>query len=154
MASVGNETPLQRTWTTEGYFTTCVSDYVFDRVKGDVYWYNADRRWKYYRGESSVVIMGFSGFIRYNMLLQLLGSGPLCVHTGGRVVPFLARTVVIHSYCPPETWYKGQWKVDKCALLSHLLKPFCCCPDERTKVACASRAIHACRLFVNCKDSD
>ncbi len=58
-----------------------------------------------YDGQSTLVIDEFYGWISRDLMCRLSDRYPLNVQTKGGMVPFLAKTIIITSNAPPDSWW-------------------------------------------------
>ncbi len=63
--------------------------------------------WDGYRGQETVVIDEFKGWIAQEQFKRLADKYPLQVETKGGMMPFLAKRIIVLSNYEPTTWWSG-----------------------------------------------
>lgn len=92
--------------------------------------------WDGYRGQETVIINDFRGWIPYDVLLQLVDKYPMSVKRRGREpLPFVSKRVIITSSLSPEECYHNRDDNDSIEQLKRRFKI----------IECVSNAIHISR---------
>lgn len=81
--------------------------------------------WDMYRGQETVIINDFRGFIEYDELLQIVDKWPYNVKRRGRPpLPFVSKRVIITSALSPEEVYHNRNEKDDIAQLLRRFQVF------------------------------
>lgn len=89
------------------FYASKRKDDKFKTPEEDIYYKNkSDKWWDEYRGQTSVIIDDFYGWIQYDQILRLCDRYPLSVEYKGGSTQFNSQHIFITSNEPPENWYR------------------------------------------------
>lgn len=105
-------------------YQSCDDVFILENSNGDNVW------WDGYRGESTLIIDDFYGWIKHNLLLRLLDRYPCRLEVKGGSTYAKWTNVFITSNQPPELWYKKfPWESDM-ALQRRITEIWFCVLDK------------------------
>lgn len=72
----------------------------------NAYWKQRSNWWDNYKGEETVIIDEFYGWLPFDLILRICDRYPLLVEIKGGQTQFTAKTVIFTSNSTPDRWYK------------------------------------------------
>lgn len=90
----------------QGPTGTGKSKYCMDNFPG-AYWKQRGQWWDNYKGEETVIIDEFYGWLPYDLLLRLCDRYPLQVEMKGGQIQFTSKRIIFTTNSIPCQWYKN-----------------------------------------------
>jgi len=75
----------------------------------NAYWKQKSQWWDGYKGEETIILDEFYGWLPFDLLLRILDRYPLTVETKGGQLQLLSKKIIITSNSLPESWYKNAY---------------------------------------------
>jgi len=77
-----------------------------------IYYKSRGDWWDNYKGQETVIVDDFYGWLPYDEVLRITDRYPLMVPVKGGFTDFLAKRIIFTSNKPIESWWRGAWYDD------------------------------------------
>lgn len=86
---------------------------VADSRGGEPFYKSRGEWWDGYKGEETIIIDDFYGWLKFDEMLRIMDRYPLSVPVKGGFVEFLGRLLIVTSNRAIGDWWSGQWFGDQ-----------------------------------------